>query len=409
MSSTAEKILAILNELEPTANAEKRSAQEVAKILLGESPAGTNAEQVPGTVSGQSKGERQQKALIDSFPMEVARNAANNAWQLHYYRDIYSCRPGIGKLIVFAKRVVRKVLKFLIEPITEEQTRFNSATVNTLNAMRNNDVVLEAYILQLQNALQQSQSALEQTRQMLAEQGAALSQLQEKLRGEQIYENLDYFDFENHFRGNRADIKEAQKSYLSYFEGCSRVLDLGSGRGEFLELLQENGISATGVDHYGPFVEFCASRGLNVVRQDAVEYLKSVDDESLDGIAALQLIEHMSTDAMVALCRESYRVLQPGKVLILETPNPTCLSTYMNSFYLDPSHNKPVHPKTVEYFLKKAGFRNIRVVFTEESKSGYRLPLLDVEGANLAEFNDGVNMMSDIVFGSQDYAIIAEK
>ena len=448
MSSAAEKILTILNELEPVNDQNNRSAEEIAKILLGESSAETKIEQSHGFQPEKCRVERQQTPLIDRFPMEASRNAANDAWQLNYYRDIYSCRPVIGKLIVFAKRVVRKILKFLIEPITEEQTRFNSAAVNTLNAIRNNDVVFEAYIAQLLNAVADNQQKLremqelvqkneemlrqmeqytaactrelselrdtqcgqnEQMHRLLAEQEAALGEVQNRLNKEMVYEHLDYFDFEDHFRGNRRDIKENQKHYLPYFEGCSQVLDLGSGRGEFLELLKENGVDATGVDNYQAFVDYCLDRDLKVVKADAVEYLKKQEKNSCDGITAFQLAEHLSTDDLIALCKESYRVLEAGRALVIETPNPTCLSTYINSFYLDPSHSKPVHPKMLEYLLKKAGFRDIQVVLTEQSKTGYRLPLLAAVSDNLAEFNDGVNFMSDIVFGSQDYAIIAVK
>ena len=94
---------------------------------------------------------------------------------------------------------------------------------------------------------------------------------------------------------------------------------------------------------------------------------------------------------------------------MIETPNPTCVSTYLNSFYLDPTHNNPIHPKTLKFFLQQAGFSNIKIVFNEQSRIPYRLPLLEVENANLAEFNDGINFLSDVIFGCQDYAIIAEK
>lgn len=82
----------------------------------------------------------------------------------------------------------------------------------------------------------------------------------------------------------------------------------------------------------------------------------------------------------------------------------------MNSFYLDPSHNKPVHPKTMEYYLRKAGFSEVEILFTEASRSGYRLPLLSGKGVdNLEEFNNGINLVTDLLFGSQDYAVIAKK
>ena len=157
-------------------------------------------------------------------------------------------------------------------------------------------------------------------------------------------------------------------------------------------------------------MDYCRTRGLQVVQRDAIEYLREQKAESIDGVFAAQLIEHIPTKALLELCKESYRVMKPESYIVLETPNPMCLSVYMNSFYLDPSHKNPVHPHLMEYLMKECGFHDVHVVFTEASKVGYRLPLLDVEYCkNLAEFNDGVNLLSDIVFGSQDYAIIAKK
>jgi O-antigen chain-terminating methyltransferase len=96
--------------------------------------------------------------------------------------------------------------------------------------------------------------------------------------------------------------------------------------------------------------------------------------------------------------------------VILETPNPTSLAIYTNWFYVDPSHNKPVHPLTLEYFLKQAGFSDIEVLYTEQSKPDFKIPELHVTGAeNLEEFNNGMKVVSNVLFGSQDYAIIARK
>ncbi|MDE7311936.1 MAG: class I SAM-dependent methyltransferase [Eubacterium sp.] len=225
-----------------------------------------------------------------------------------------------------------------------------------------------------------------------------------------IYTGIDYLDFENHFRGSRQEIKDDLSVYLPYFKQKEMVLDLGCGRGEFLELLKENGISGIGVDHYEEFVAYCKAKGLNAVCEDALNYLFHEKNNRIGGIFASQLIEHLTNNQLLQLCHLAYEKLETGGCLILETPNPMCLSIYMNAFYVDPSHQKPVHPKTMEYLLKREGFQEVEILFTEASKSSYRLPLLE-SGAiqNLSEFNDGMNLLSDLLFGSQDYAIIARK
>jgi O-antigen chain-terminating methyltransferase len=108
---------------------------------------------------------------------------------------------------------------------------------------------------------------------------------------------------------------------------------------------------------------------------------------------------------------KSYKKLKSGAYLIAETPNPTMLSTFTNAFYIDPSHIKPIHPETMKFLLQYYGFKEINIKYCEESKINYQLPLLigDQHIKNLKEFNDGINLLSSILFGYQDYAIIGKK
>ena len=231
-----------------------------------------------------------------------------------------------------------------------------------------------------------------------------------KVNDQNTYQSIDYFDFENHFRGIRQNIKDSQRDYLKYFKDKKNVLDLGCGRGEFLELLKESNINAIGVDLYKDFVDYCNFKNLKAINDDIIRYLEDLNDESIDGIMCSQVVEHLTTDQILSLCNLTYKKLQSNSYIIIETPNPTSLSIYTNWFYVDPSHIKPIHPKTLEYFLKKTGFNDIQVIYTEQSKVGYRLPLLDSQNINnISDFNDGINLLSDIIFGSQDYAIIARK
>lgn len=449
MSSVAERVRSIIGEIESDDFASK-TAQEIADILLGQDM--SSAMQLQG-------GKNPLLETIDRPIFEDRLSAVNAACQIRYYRPIYSCRRVIGRFIVFFKKAFRKAAKFLVEPIVDEQNRFNSAATQTLNSIRNNDTVFEAQIGALYqmflehsqridsneelaedhvekldllmeqleefaDAFQNQQSELKQLREQVKLYQDELGGYQNALSGQQremellreqcskrsqAYDVIDYYAFENQFRGSREFIKDRQKMYVPYFKDCDRVLDLGSGRGEFLELLRENQIGAAGVEIYGPFVDYCRTRGQEIIQEDAVEYLKRQDTASCDGIFSAQLVEHIPIEQLVSLCRESYRVLEPGRALIIETPNPTCLSTHTNSFYMDPSHLKPVHPQMLEYLLKEAGFSSVQILYTEQSKTGYRLPLLDVSGANVEEFNSGINYLSDIMFGSQDYAVIAVK
>lgn len=221
------------------------------------------------------------------------------------------------------------------------------------------------------------------------------------------YEEIDYFDFENHFRGSIDSIKKAQEAYIPYFKDKKKVIDIGCGRGEFLSLMQDNGINAVGVDIYEPYADYCRMKGLNAECGDGSEYLSKL--ESVDGIFVGQVVEHLKPYQIIRLCNTAYEKLSDGGCIIIETPNPTSLSIYTNAFYIDPSHIKPVHPLTMKYYLEKAGFRNIEIIFTESSKPQVSIPPLKSDAENIDEFNEAVRKVSDMIFGSQDYAVVAVK
>ena len=222
------------------------------------------------------------------------------------------------------------------------------------------------------------------------------------------YSKIDYFDFENHFRGSYQNVKNRQKMYLPYFKDCRKVLDIGCGRGEFLELLKENGIAASGIDIYDEYAEYCKMKELDVICGDGIEYLKECG--KLDGIMAAQVVEHLGTDQIVTLCQNAYERLEEGGVLIIETPNPKVLAIYTNEFYMDPSHIKPVHPELLKYLAQKTGFREVEIVYTECSRVPKSIPALELEiEGNVEEFNEGMKEVSELLYGSRDYAIIARK
>lgn len=221
-----------------------------------------------------------------------------------------------------------------------------------------------------------------------------------------MYSGIDYFDFENYFRGSIELIKRNQRQYVKYYKGKSNVIDLGCGRGEFLDLLRENNIEAKGVDLYEEFVEMCKMNGLNAVCDDAIHFLGKQNE--VGGIFSAQVIEHLTVEQIVELCKLAYDKLEKGAYLIMETPNPTCLAIYSQAFYIDPSHNKPVHPLTIKYILEKTGFTNIDIIYTDTSKLSSPIPPINgIENAEL--FNGAMHLVSEMLFGSQDYAIVAKK
>lgn len=223
------------------------------------------------------------------------------------------------------------------------------------------------------------------------------------------YLAIDYFEFQNQFRGTRSQITERQEMYLPYFKKSDKpVLDVGCGRGEFLHLMKNHGIQAFGVDLYPEYVVEGELNGLDIRQGDAIQFLKD-STQSFAGIFASQVIEHISFEQLQILCQSAYEKLEDGAYFILETPNPTCLSMFTSSFYIDPTHNKPIHPLTLEYILHEVGFQEVHIVYTQASRQ-QALPLIKGDGIqNLDEVNAAITRVSDMLYGSLDYAVIAKK
>ncbi len=228
-------------------------------------------------------------------------------------------------------------------------------------------------------------------------------------------EEMNYFVFEERFRGSQEDIKERQAVFLHYFEGCMNVLDIGCGRGEFLGLLREHGIGVCGVDIDEDMVNFCRSKGLSVEKKDAVTYLEKLDDKSLDGIFIDQVVEHLEPDYLVKMLGLCYKKLKYGYYIVIETVNPLSLVSLAN-FYIDMTHKKPVHPETLKFLLGSVGFREIETRFFSPVRDEARLkriPLRDEidarEKSSAEVYNQNVEMLNSILYGAQDYAVIGKK
>src|SRR5712691_9784179 len=219
--------------------------------------------------------------------------------------------------------------------------------------------------------------------------------------------DFDYFGFEERFRGNEQDITERQRVYLAYFQGQENILDIGCGRGEFLELLRKAGIKAIGVDTDLDMVLYCREKGLDIVQEDAFVYLETLPDTSLGGIFAAQVIEHLEPGRVIELVKLCYRKLRSGGVLILETPNPKCLMVFAASFYMDFSHIRPLHPEAMRFLLASAGFQDIELKYAGPVDDTRRLPSLPdigLPGETMEAFRRGVERLNDLLYGYQDYA-----
>jgi O-antigen chain-terminating methyltransferase len=176
------------------------------------------------------------------------------------------------------------------------------------------------------------------------------------------------------------------------------VIDLGSGRGEWLELLQDAGIGARGVEQNPVAIARCRERGFAVVDDDVLTYLRGLDDASAGAITGFHIIEHVPIDVLLTLLDEVVRVLRPGGVAIFETPNPENVLVGSNFFYLDPTHHHPLPRDLTQFLFEQRGFDRVEVLNLNPWESGR----VAGEGELAERFNG-------LFYGPMDYAVLGWK
>lgn len=206
-----------------------------------------------------------------------------------------------------------------------------------------------------------------------------------------------YSLFEERFRGSPEEVADKQKFYLPFLDGIQGpVLDVGCGRGEFLTLLRERGIPASGVEINPIAVEACREKTLKVEQGDGLAALAEKPEKSLGAVVAFQVVEHWSPDTIFAFLRAARRALAPSGILVLETINTDSFSSF-RAFFLDPSHVRPVPPEALRFLAEAAGFVEARIE--------YRAPLDASDRLEESSENDA--KLNRLLFGPQDYALVA--
>lgn len=213
-----------------------------------------------------------------------------------------------------------------------------------------------------------------------------------------------YVAFEERFRGDAADIAGRLRVYLPDVRAVlaaagDRVLDLGCGRGEWLALLRDAGIAARGVDRNRVLVAQCHAAGLDVVEDDVFAQLAAMPDASVAVVTAFHLIEHLPFPRLVALFDHAVRVLRPGGLLILETPNPDNVLVGSGEFYLDPTHRQPLPSPLVAFLAEARGLCDVTV-----------RPLHPAPAhAHFAETSELATRLDRYFHGPRDYAVLAHR
>lgn len=208
---------------------------------------------------------------------------------------------------------------------------------------------------------------------------------------------FDYARFAEAFRGSEERVRAGQQIYVADFKGCGNVLDIGCGRGEFLELMREAGVPARGIDSSLESIALCREKGLAAETADLFDYLRGLGEGELDGIFCAQVVEHLPPERLPEMIRLAASRLERNGVIVIETPNPDCLAIFATYFYLDPTHARPVPEKLLAFYLSEFGIGDLQVRRLEQAVDS--MP-------SLAELPKGFR---EAFFGGLDYAIIGRK
>ena len=234
--------------------------------------------------------------------------------------------------------------------------------------------------------------------------------------------NLDsatYLGFEDRFRGSQEEIRSRLTDYVSLFSSASDVVDIGCGRGEFLELLRTHGVTARGVDANDAMVHECRARGLDVTHGDALGFLEQQQDGCLGGLVAIQVVEHFEPAYLLRVLEASHHKMRVGAPLVLETINPACWMAFFDCYLRDVTHRQALHPDTLRYLVQSSGFSNVDVRYRSPILEQDRLErvanpaLPDGGDPRLFELASAINAHADKLnarlFSSMDYAIVARR
>jgi SAM-dependent methyltransferase len=233
-------------------------------------------------------------------------------------------------------------------------------------------------------------------------------------------DDFKYLAFEDRFRGADEDIEARLRSYLPLFTNASSVLDVGCGRGEFLALLQAEDIVGRGVDSNREMVAVARGRGFDAVEGDALAYLLALPDETLGGLIAVQVVEHLEPGYLLRLLETASEKLQPGAPIVIETINPACWLAFFSSYIRDFTHVRPLHPDTLQYLLQASGFDRVSIRYSAPAPEPVRMKSIALPADTLAApdqasralveasrvVNANAAILNNLLFSYLDYAAI---
>jgi SAM-dependent methyltransferase len=215
--------------------------------------------------------------------------------------------------------------------------------------------------------------------------------------------------FEEVFRGTREEMLERYRDLAERLVGGDPVLDVGCGRGEFLELLVHCGVDARGIDIDGGLVKAAVERGLPVSEEEALRYLAALDDNALGAVSMLQVIEHFSAQEIVDFVALAADKVRAGGRVFVETVNPQSLYVFAHALFLDPTHLRPVHPAYLAFLFREAGFAAVDIEWRSPVPADDVLEAEPEETPAASLHNENVRRLNELLFAPQDYLLVATR
>jgi SAM-dependent methyltransferase len=371
----------------------------------------------------------------------LAREEAERFWAVTADRPFLS-KPGAwgaarGLLLSPLKLVLRRLMRWYVEPAFAAQREFNATVLRTIDELRDSTAAalsdLGGRVHEGSELATDAKASSERVR-ASAERGLTefeerLTRVERKTRAAAPAPTSapsaspvpaarpvsvpDYFAFESRMRGSTELVRERQREYVDSFRDAAPVLDIGCGRGEFLGLLAEAGIEARGIDLDADMVAYARGSGHDVEQADAITYLEGLPTGSLGGVFCSHVVEHLQPPALVRLLELAADKVRAGGTFVAETPNPRTLGI-LPGFYADLTHAQPLHPETLALLARQCGFASVELRFFREFPPEERLR--DVVLPDDAAFDEAqsalrsnVERLNETLFGPQDYAILARR
>jgi SAM-dependent methyltransferase len=321
-----------------------------------------------------------------------ARALAERFWPVTAERGLGGGPKG------FVKRLLRKLMRWYVEPLAADQRLFNDSVLKLVDALSERTDAAAAGREEAERLLRELEERLARLERRGAPGGAAPGPVTVAAQPGAAAVP-DYFAFESRMRGSVESIRERQRRYVDDFREAAPVLDIGCGRGEFVALLREAGLEARGIDADADMVAYARGEGLDVEQVDLVKHLEELPDGSLGGVFMGQVVEHLPAATLVTALELVAAKLRAGGVLVAETINPLSPLALRN-YFADLTHAQPLVPETLELLARQAGFSETEIRFLNEPADRLTEPDDPVIAANVRRLNE-------LLFAPLDYALVA--